>query len=362
MSNLDFAPSFNRSEVEVHVSLLHDLAEGVDGILILAAFEEGGPPSVQRFRIGDVTGMVEAIMGFDGHPRANLYTPWAVMRPDLEAGRKGAEADVVAVLAAIPDLDGDKGVKTELPIEAPYIVESSPGNFQPVYVFERPLPPLEAKPVLTAICDFVGGDSATKDSSHVWRIAGTVNVPTKSKLARGRSPVPAAVTIRKPYDGRFISPAALLALAPAPRRPNGHDTAASGPLSFAEEARLRGALKFIPADDRNKQWRPVCMALHTVGARALCDEWSKTSDKFDADEQEKAGKKQLRWELRLRLRFLPQSRVPSWITVLLFVLAAFLMAWGMQPKLTEAFVGRLPWGNYLLKALAKLDLMLSGRN
>ncbi|MGC2225123.1 MAG: hypothetical protein WA624_23530 [Methylocella sp.] len=47
--------------------------------------------------------------------------------------------------------------------------------------------------------------------------------------------------------------------------------------------------------------------------------------------------------------------------MLLFVLAAFLMAWGMQPKLTEAFVGRLPWGNYLLKALAKLDLMLSGR-
>jgi len=52
----------------------------------------------------------------------------------------------------------------------------------------------------------------------------------------------------------------------------------------------------------------------------------------------------------------------TWITVLLFVLAAFLMAWGMQPKRTGAFVGRLPWGNYLLKALAKLDLMLSGRN
>ena len=52
----------------------------------------------------------------------------------------------------------------------------------------------------------------------------------------------------------------------------------------------------------------------------------------------------------------------AWITVLLFVLAAFLMAWGMEPKRTETFVGRLPWGNYLLKALAKLDLMLSGRN
>jgi hypothetical protein len=56
------------------------------------------------------------------------------------------------------------------------------------------------------------------------------------------------------------------------------------------------------------------------------------------------------------------SNTAAWITVLLFVLAAFLMAWGMQPKLTEAFVGRLSWGNYLLKALAELDLMLSGRS
>ena len=281
------APSFDRRSVEAHVSLLHDLAEGCNGVLILAGFEEGGRPSVQRFRIGDVANMIETIMGFDGHPRVNLYTPWAVMRSDLEPGKKGAETDVIAVLAAVGDLDNDKYQIGELPVEAPYIVESSPGNFQPVYVFERPLPPSEAKPVLTAICDFVGGDSATKDCSHVWRIAGTRNIPTKSKLARGRSPVPAPVTIKKPYDGRFISPAALLALAPAPRRPNGHDTAPFRPPSFAEEARLRDALKFIPADDRNKQWRPVCMALHIVGARALCDEWSKTSDKFDADDQDR---------------------------------------------------------------------------
>jgi len=51
-----------------------------------------------------------------------------------------------------------------------------------------------------------------------------------------------------------------------------------------------------------------------------------------------------------------------WIAVLLFALAASLIAWGLEPRRTEAFVGRLPYGNYLLKALAKLDLMLSGRS
>ena len=49
-----------------------------------------------------------------------------------------------------------------------------------------------------------------------------------------------------------------------------------------------------------------------------------------------------------------------WISLLLFVLAAFLIAWGMEPKRTEEFVGRLPYGgNYILKALAKLDSLLS---
>ena len=280
------APSFDRRAVEFHVSLIHDLAEGQDGVLVLAAFEEGGQPNVQRFRIGDVANMVETIMGFEGHPRVNLYIPWAVMRRDLEPGRKGTEADVVAILAAVPDLDGDKGVKTELPVEAPYIVESSPGNFQPVYIFERPLAPADAKPALTALCDFVGGDSGTKDCSHVWRIPGTLNIPTKSKLARGRSSVPAPVSIKKPYDGRFISPAALLALALPPRLPNGHDTAPSGQRSFAEEARLRSALAVISAENRDI-WLKVGAALHLLGARAVWDDWSKTSGKFDAADQDR---------------------------------------------------------------------------
>jgi hypothetical protein len=48
-----------------------------------------------------------------------------------------------------------------------------------------------------------------------------------------------------------------------------------------------------------------------------------------------------------------------WIAVPLLVLAGLLFAWGLEPKRTEAFVGRLPSGNYLLKGLAKLDLIIS---
>jgi hypothetical protein len=50
-----------------------------------------------------------------------------------------------------------------------------------------------------------------------------------------------------------------------------------------------------------------------------------------------------------------------WIAVPLLALAVFLFAWTLEPERTEAFVGRLPYSNYPLKALAKLDLVLPGR-
>ena len=50
------------------------------------------------------------------------------------------------------------------------------------------------------------------------------------------------------------------------------------------------------------------------------------------------------------------------LALLLLVLAVLLIAWGQAPERTETFVGRLPYGNFLLKELAKLDLMLSDRS
>ena len=52
-----------------------------------------------------------------------------------------------------------------------------------------------------------------------------------------------------------------------------------------------------------------------------------------------------------------------WIAVPLLLISVLLVAWGLEPKRTEAFVGRLPYiGNYILKALAELDSSLSRWN
>jgi hypothetical protein len=50
-----------------------------------------------------------------------------------------------------------------------------------------------------------------------------------------------------------------------------------------------------------------------------------------------------------------------WIALPLLVLAVLLFAWALEHMRTAAFVGRLPYSNYVLKALAKLDLVLPGR-
>lgn len=49
------------------------------------------------------------------------------------------------------------------------------------------------------------------------------------------------------------------------------------------------------------------------------------------------------------------------LAVLLLALAVFLIVWGKEPKRTEEFVGRLLFGNYLLKAMARLDSIISSR-
>lgn len=49
------------------------------------------------------------------------------------------------------------------------------------------------------------------------------------------------------------------------------------------------------------------------------------------------------------------------LAILLLALAGFLIVWGREPKRTEEFIGGLPLGNYLLKAMVQLDSLISSR-
>jgi hypothetical protein len=48
-----------------------------------------------------------------------------------------------------------------------------------------------------------------------------------------------------------------------------------------------------------------------------------------------------------------------WIALPLLLIAVLLFAWGLEAKRTEELIGRMPAGNYVLTALAKLDTIIS---
>ena len=51
-----------------------------------------------------------------------------------------------------------------------------------------------------------------------------------------------------------------------------------------------------------------------------------------------------------------------WIAVPMTLFAIFLLVWGREGRRTEAVVGGLPGGYYLLKVMRQLDLVLSPRD
>lgn len=206
--------------MHAHIAMLHQLAAPLAGTgkLVLATFGQdpatgkGLRPKVEHFAIGDVTGMVRAAIDLGRECHRNVYAALCVMRPDLPAGAKGGEADIIGVLGLVADFDdADAHLWAErLPLPPDYALETSTGRYQCFYLFDRPLLPVEAKPIAERLKHFARCDHGTADPSHVWRGAGTANWPNRKKLEEGRSPEPQPVKVVLPWRGTLTNPDALL--------------------------------------------------------------------------------------------------------------------------------------------------------
>ena len=229
MTNANFkddpAPRFDRELVHAHIRLLHDLAArakadlGIDGQLVLACYGENPDTGVKtasqvmKFGIGDgLEEMVDVIMALEDHPHLNVYVPFHIVRFGLGARERGGLQDIVAVLALVVDQDADKEKAGELPLLPHYVMESSPGNKQPVYVLAKAMRVEEAYPYAKALQRFTGTDSGTADVAHVWRVPGTLNWPNKEKVhKRNRPRTPQPVRVLEPWQGEVIDADALRA-------------------------------------------------------------------------------------------------------------------------------------------------------
>ena len=212
-------PAPDHAAIRSHIEMMHTLAKnaGVEGVLTLTRMDEKENTLTEKFAIGDVDNHANAAIGWSANAGINLYSPWAIFRKDMPRWSKGAEKHVVAALAFVGDLDADTGKAATglggLPLASPYIMETSEGNFQPVFPLARALSQAEAKPIAVALGDAIGADSRTKDTSSLFRIAGTLNWPSAKKLERGRSPVPQLVKTRQAWTGELVEPEAIQAAA-----------------------------------------------------------------------------------------------------------------------------------------------------
>jgi hypothetical protein len=229
MTNANFkvdpVSRFDRELVHAHIRLLHDLAAraradlGIDGQLVLACYGENPDTGVRtasqvmKFGIADgLEQMVDVIMALEDHPHLNVYVPFHIVRFGLGPRERGALRDIVAVLALVVDQDADKDKAGELPLPPHYVVESSPGNKQSVYVLAKAMRVAEAHPYAKALQRFTGTDSGTGDVAHVWRVPGTLNWPNKQKVhKRNRPRTPQPVRVLEPWQGEVIDADALQA-------------------------------------------------------------------------------------------------------------------------------------------------------
>lgn len=199
--------------IREHVELIHRLANGIDGLLVVSVFNASLPKDkgvITHHRPGDIEGMVAAIEAHGSTPHMNIYCGLQVMKRSLGRGQRGTEADVVAVLGLVADMDSDRGFDLQdYPIEPNLVLETSPGNFQPFWLFDRPLPPETAKDIARRLKVTTGSDHGTADIAHIWRVPGTLNWPNKAKIERGRSEEPVPVRVAEPWAGSFTDPAAL---------------------------------------------------------------------------------------------------------------------------------------------------------
>lgn len=196
--------------IQQHVALLHDAAAGVDGVLVVSVFhasaasETDKPGTITHHRVGDVDGMFDAISAHVKTAGANIYVGLQVMRKGLARGHRGTESDIVAVLGLVADMDADTGKTGDYPYTPSFVLETSPGNRQPFWIFDKPVAPITAKRIAASLRQATGADFGTADVSHVWRVPGTLNWPNAKKLSRGRSETPVLVSLLEPWTGHLI--------------------------------------------------------------------------------------------------------------------------------------------------------------
>ena len=174
-------------------------------------------------------------------------------------------------------------------------LETSPGNFQWVYILDGGADPADAEVALARLAMAGLTDASAKDTSHVFRLPGSINDKVAVLERNGGQPWSARVTLWEPerrYTLDEIVERVPLSAEPKAKRKadaNGH---ARHDKPNGDDGLVLDALSSMPGEDDYSEWVRIGMALHAEvqgspeGYRAFIA-WSAKSSKFDARECER---------------------------------------------------------------------------
>ena len=206
--------------------------------------------------------------------------------PQRMDGKGRSKDNVERIRYLVVDLDRQTSLTEieQLAIQPNIIVETSPGRFHLYYRVKCKLKNFSK--YAKAIARVLGGDLQVCDLARAFRIAGTINwknKPVQAKLRRciKQDPILASELL-KALGG--VLPASI---AKTKAIPDSNDT-----QDKPSKKELQNALKTISSSDR-AIWLHIGMALHSwsvTDGRALWDQWSQSSDKFDKADQDRNWK------------------------------------------------------------------------
>ena len=186
------------------------------------------------------------------------------MRGDLAKGKRGEEADIVAVLSVVLEEDADTGKLVTLPagVSPSFVVMSSSNptlNRHFHFVLEKPLAACRGEGSSPSWhhrkC---GGDHGGKDITHVWRVPETLNFPNWQKIERGRPEAPQLVELIDGGTGKPVSAEALRAALECMPDLHAETKASSGSAEWSsggskDRDEILKRLPFTVRDDINEE-------------------------------------------------------------------------------------------------------------
>jgi len=141
-----------------------------------------------RFKIGDVGHMVACALE-DSAAGHNVYVEGRTVGDSVTGNRRGTEEETVGVFAVVIDSDADKGMGWQPPegAEPSVTVRTSPGNHHFWYLLKKAISAADGKKLGERIRAAAGADHDTGTMTQPYRVAGTMNYPSKKKRERGRT-------------------------------------------------------------------------------------------------------------------------------------------------------------------------------